>query len=557
MKKNHRRAVAGTVLLLAVALLAACRGGGRADARLLAVDSVVDTDSVAAWRMLQAVDSASLTREADRALYALLHQQLRYKQYLPLDTTVLNQAMGHFDATREQGKRQVARARLLKGLAHIELGEMDDGIALIKHAEELMAATTDTFMLAYTQLQLATNYQNAYSEDTVYYGTYKDAARLFRAIGRHDYECECYTSLGEVYRTRNNDSAFVYIHRALDLAAATGNKMQYYNNKSTLAGYYWVVKDYARGKREAVACVDSGAAFMRQWQLSRAVTTASLCYAHLGMTDSATHYLERIPPSSKGAAMDELQRLMCRNAIAEVNGDMAGYVRGRNRSIAISDSIVKASNQVKISVAKAKYDHAQAQLASVREHLKFVVAAIGIAVLALVLALLMAVYRKRQRRARRRIEQLQLHLALAIDEVSKNETLTAEIRDSLASMLNHEHAMLLEYFTLGSHADIFARRMKRRLSSQGFEDDLWASLYTLADSTHHKIITTLRDKGCLGEQDLRLIAMDCCGFSREVEQLLLHYTNAHSITTRRARIVKHLGIDESLHDYIERFGPQR
>ena len=87
------------MVAVVVWMLVGCREGGVAgDARLLAVDSIVDTDSVAAWRQLQAIDSASLATDADRNLYALLHQQILYKQYQQLDTVLLATLCDYYDA---------------------------------------------------------------------------------------------------------------------------------------------------------------------------------------------------------------------------------------------------------------------------------------------------------------------------------------------------------------------------------------------------------------------------------------------------------------------------
>ena len=237
LKPQGSNLKAHVALCLTVALVAwmaaGCGGGGVAgDARLLAVDSIVDTDSVAAWRQLQAIDSASLATDADRHLYALLHQQILYKQYLPLDTVVLSELCDYY-AAHPDGNR-LTRALLLSGGACEDMGLLAEAMTWYKRAEA-EADTADYRSLAQANLRQGFLYYRNYADHHIIKQKLENAAHYYEQLGDSAYLAITLECLGAVYRTVNHGQAHTTLERAARLALSAGNEPTYVASNEKLA----------------------------------------------------------------------------------------------------------------------------------------------------------------------------------------------------------------------------------------------------------------------------------------------------------------------------------
>ena len=97
-----------TVVAALVALVTGCGGVHRYDARLVAADSLMWIAPDSALATLTAIDS--LTGEGDRAYYALLMTQARYKCYADItasDDSAITRAIDYYRAhsSQLQGRR--------------------------------------------------------------------------------------------------------------------------------------------------------------------------------------------------------------------------------------------------------------------------------------------------------------------------------------------------------------------------------------------------------------------------------------------------------------------
>ena len=538
------------MVALVVCLLTGCREGGVAsDARLLAIDSIVDTDSVTAWRQLQAIDSASLTTDADRNLYALLHQQLLYKQYLPFDTTVINRLVAYYEP---QGGELYARAVLYKGISLDEAGDKAGAVAWLKHAEGLASDGGFTFDLAFSKLRMAKILQAQFTQDSVPLLKYKEAAPLFRATGHYEYECACLTEVGTLYRMKDLDSAWQYLSAAQKIALELGDSTRIYNIRGFMSGYYYMRGDYAKAKDVAVKTLREGAHYMSPNPLSHTWVNASFAYAQLGNRDSALYYIEHKPRAD--AAQDEMFSCMTLKYLAEKEGNFDEYDRNAERKSEIADSILLNTLQTQLREVEARYDKSQAELNAVSWRNKFLVVTLLAVLLLAMLALIAHRLLTRNRRNRMQIATLQTELQSLSRKVGRHEGLNAELREALLRELAADQEMLLDYYTVGKVPKTYHHKMEERLRSPQFSDTLWQSILTIADSEHDGFVTRLREAfPQLREEDVRFLVLERCDFSREFVKFLLGYDNARSVDTRRARLARRMGLDEPLRKWLKNF----
>ena len=105
-------------ILVFVALVGAVAGCGhspRYDARLVQADSLMRDAPDSALSILEAIDTAGLSREGDRAYRDLLLTQARYRCYITATTdSAINRALAYY--RRHSGEREkLTRAHIYKG----------------------------------------------------------------------------------------------------------------------------------------------------------------------------------------------------------------------------------------------------------------------------------------------------------------------------------------------------------------------------------------------------------------------------------------------------------
>ena len=148
--------------LLAIAAFAC--GETHYDARLTAIDSIIDVSPDSALAELRALDYKSLSGSDNRAYYALLLTQARYKCYDSIPSTdTIEIAVAQFTSNGDREK--LTRSLIYKGATLEELGKPVEAMEQYKLAEET-AAPTDYFNLGYANLRMATLYNSEFDIDT-------------------------------------------------------------------------------------------------------------------------------------------------------------------------------------------------------------------------------------------------------------------------------------------------------------------------------------------------------------------------------------------------------
>jgi len=528
------------VVAAVVWMAAACGGGGTAgDTRLLAVDSIVDNDSVAAWRQLQAIDSASLTTDADRHLYALLHQQILYKQYQQLDTVVLSELCDYY-AAHPDGNR-LTRALLLSGGAREDAGLLAEAIPWYKRAEAGATECRDTFLLAFSKMRMAKVYFAAYTQDSIHIVKFKEAVPLFHAVGSHIYECGCLKEIGAASRLHDNDSAYHYLSRALALSTEMGDTARIYENLSLLAGYYYCVEDYAKCKDLSVEVLTKGQGWLRANILSSTYTNAAFAYAKLGMADSALFYDQAKPPSPQ-QGLDKMNHHRTLSLIAQSRGDAEGYIKHNLAEDEIADSILLASMQAKIREVEAKYDVSQAELETSRVRLKLILSLLALGLMAISIGILIYRQRRRAKTLALEMEALRDELSHSVTEVQTAHRANDELRGAVKSHLATMSDYLETYYTFSHNPKQFAAHFKAQVNTFANDEDFWTKMKAYLDETHDGLISRLTEQyPDLSDMDVKFICLDCCDFPTGVTMLLMGFTNRNSVINRRYLIAKRMG----------------
>lgn len=116
----------------------------RYDARLLQADSLqeADRDSVA-FEQLKRIDIKSLT-ERDKAFYYMLNTFVRYKLYIPINDSTINNSIDYY--MRNGDDEMLSRAYLYKACSLVEKNDLPQIATFLKKAE-VVASNTDNIGL--------------------------------------------------------------------------------------------------------------------------------------------------------------------------------------------------------------------------------------------------------------------------------------------------------------------------------------------------------------------------------------------------------------------------
>lgn len=188
---------------------------------LLTADSIMWTNPDSALLLLEQIPSPQDLRGADRALYALLLTQARYKSCVLLkNDSLIRIAVDYYEGSREQ--ELLAKSYFYRGCVHMEQKELPEAIDLYLKALNLMVGSKDSIFVAmvYSHLGDCYNEQDLY---TTARGMYRngydlcmkqDSARAFYAL----------RDIGNTFLLEYQpDSALCYYQQALKIAFSLQN----------------------------------------------------------------------------------------------------------------------------------------------------------------------------------------------------------------------------------------------------------------------------------------------------------------------------------------------
>ena len=351
---KHLLAVIVAVVGL-VAVVTGCGGSPRYDARLVAADSLMHDLPDSALALVQAVDTASLPHEGDRAYRDLLLTQARYRCYITATSdSAINRALTYY--RQHDGEREkLTRAYIYKGAVMEELGHPDSAMLYYKHAEAT-AAPTDYFNLGYSNMRIAQLYQSLYTNDSAAFVRMKQADHYFFLINDTSYLITTSGTIGAFLCQSDKDSACIYLEKAISLANAI-NSPKRFKYQSKLSGLYFYKGDYIKAKNLAMDIMKNS----RNAYLDEILFYyyAARSYIKLSMMDSA-YYVKSIIPVPNNS-LDSMNHYKLLSEIAWVEHRHEDYADYLSKSKDINDKIFNASSQSDISRAELKWDSDMAQ----------------------------------------------------------------------------------------------------------------------------------------------------------------------------------------------------
>ena len=558
--------------------VAGCRGGRSYDSRLAAADSLVASQPDSALRILRGVGFDSMCSDADRAYFALLLTQAKYKCDETITSTdTIDIALDYFSDGSDADKR--LRSLIYRGASLTDMGEITTAMEAYKQAEA--AASPDDYEnLGYINLRMANLYQRVYSDGREYIDKYRKALHYYELSGDKHYQIVCTSRLGAVYRPEIMDSAYYFINKSIELAKSEKDSVWLFINLESLAGYYMIEKQYDKQKDIALYVFNNGRKFVDD----KHIYILSRAYLNLEMLDSAEYYLKF---ADGNGLLDEnfVSRLMTMKLVALARNDYKSAYKYSEMDMNISDSITSViKNSLAAVESNVEIERQRVAYEQSKNNMIIILAVLIVAVLLLLLALLLLKLRNKSESLRLMtlIQELKNDYAKATSTIDDNkaliESITAEVENNRSIISNYEKCFDRSDFVDSSIGDAFDIQLEQintvikildninNIPTNKLQQQLKKALFThtgtkqisqfinLVNYKHNNAINRIKEEyPSLDEKDIQLITLMYLGFPNSYICFFLGYTNRQSVINRRRNIVEKLGINETLQSFIDKY----
>ena len=548
------------VLMGLTGIIAGCSVAPKYDQRLVQADSLLKDlkNSSQALEILNSINSKELVTESDRAYHGLLITQARYKCYIKAtNDSDINCALKYYMQHRGQ-QEKLARAYLYKGAVMEELNHADSAMFFYKHAEELFPQD-DYFNQGYVKLRMGQVYNQHHA-----YGRDRDIPKLEKALecfekcGNIHYQIVCLNNLGVAYRKPYHQKSQEYLKRAITLAQQDNERDNIIKATCNLAYLYFMngqedKSNYVKAYKELQRIKQMGLKGLSD----NVYTTFASVYAKLGKIDSAKILINK--PLQNASSTDSALYLQSNiylealSHIALASGDSLNYLKYSNKCDRITFATLNDSTPENIIMAESTFDQmSQKKQEDKRKHRNYIIAAVILALLALALLF----YRKSHRYDKLVLELKDQSRSQMNDLTDMQQNINEmQINDErLKGFIASHMGMMREMIEACYHEpnNRIAENMKRIVKFQDSNKDNWVKLYDYIDLEHNHIMTRTRENYPeLNDRELLLLALTCMGFSYIQIAIIMGYSNATSVSVIKQRLVKKMGLDCSLNEYIQ------
>ena len=563
------------ILLMSIvaALLWSCGGGhdARVTAELDRADSLLRTSDTAAHsaalRQMLALDTARALQadEALRARLALLLTQAQFKCYMPPSSdSLISIALRYYTKNHNNSTDQELYTRTLiyDGYTAQMTGNPQKAMQYYLQAEEA-ADPKDHFNLGYVNMRIAVLLASFYASDGSDVEHYKKAYWHFLLSGERRYQGICLGNMGAILRITDNKAAKPYLYKGMELMKEVGDSTCYYDFSEMLAMSYLIDCENQKAKKIIRGLINN-----QHFSSDRILYTAAQIYNAINQTDSAALFYSMTNPYPKDpqlmAIRLQTKRLLYRGKgyFSEVNTVTNEYEQLINK---LDDNPIK-SELVSIEKGFRQQSHNRQAIKDSRLKRFYV----GFAFSLILLLAIFILYHSKKRRdwitltSQMRNEELNNHTDMLDSikklskEVNQKDYLVSESVSRISQLESHVFShieMMREIIALSVKGNklLSAQQIKTIVENQTSGDDFWEELESYTNYRFDSIIEHIKSNFKLTENDIRVIELTFCGYTYLEITLLMKYKNPNSVSNKRIKIMKKMGLSFSLMDYLEKY----
>lgn len=394
--------------------------------QLLQAESVMYEHPDSALHILQNIPAPDASDKAQKATWALLLTQAKYKNYVEelADTSLINIAYDYF--MKKKDARRKATVLYYKGILCEKTYKGNEAQKLYLEAIEEVEKTKD-YRLAHL---IYGSIGNIYLYNHLYeyaLQMFKQSLHYAQLSDNKDYICSVYYHLAKVYSVLSDwENSIKYYKEAIQMAETLHNDGILTNGMNELAGVYMDRKDYNHSlfyAQKALKLKETIELPLKKG-LEQSFLVIGDIYRHINKSDSAYYYLDKALSANRietvCAAYQALYYLSRNNKDFE---KMSQYC---DSMMVYQDSIEKLNRSKEFMNMQAKYD--QQKVINEKNLLKIekdgIILNISLALAALVctIAVLVYIYQRKLLCKERTILRNEEEIRRNILQLHENET---------------------------------------------------------------------------------------------------------------------------------------
>ena len=364
------------------------------------------------------------------------------------------------------------------------------------------------------------------------------------------YQIVCLSDLGAMYRSTIKKEAEQKLTDAFNLAKTQKDTLNMIKSLKNLAYLYFMQsvdnKDYIRPAYNKLQEIK---ALKINGLREDVYTTFASIYANCGKVDSAMWFLQLPPQSNDSSYLNSNNYLEAMSQIYKARGDSINYLKTSYQCDRNSFKLLRDPYIVKIMTTELQFDehykNEQEQKRRTRNYFLWAIAS-AISLSLLLLALLLYLRNHRYDQSQSQMQDL-TDMQQSINELQIND-------ERLKGFISSHVGMMREIIEACYHEpnNRIAENMKRIVKFQDSNKDNWVRLFDYIDLEHNNIMTRTRENyPDLNDRELLLLALTCMGFTYIQIAIIMGYSNATSVSVIKQRLVKKMGLDCSLNEYIQ------
>ena len=536
-----------TVVAALVALVTGCGGVHRYDARLVAADSLMWIAPDSALATLTAIDS--LTGEGDRAYYALLMTQARYKCYADItasDDSAITRAINYYRAHSSQ-REKLTRAYLYKGAVMEELDRIDSAMYYYKTAEAT-ADPKDYSNLGQINTRIADLYRLYYADRQICYDKFEQALQYYKLTGNKRLQFDCLLNMGACSGITRIGEPEKLLEQASQLAIELNDSAKYYKSQEMLCRQlYYQGDSLSVAKRIAFHCLND----YRRYITEDLLLDFADIYAKSGMPDSARSYLKYVNENANinNQGLIRTRKYLTLSRIYRIEGDTAQSNHYDKLAHQLTDSLLNNKQKYLIQQIEntGNFTQVERRIHTINGLHGLVASLIAFAIITF--GAFAFFYYRRLQRVKAIINELQ-HT-----NISTHEELLEQIKpqNGAISLFIEKIVSFMQTTIDSSEHDspsVIRKRVKEGIGNMAASEDFWQALRSHLDQNYHGIISQLAQNPKISDADLKFIQLCCCGFNYIEIAIVLGYTPKY-ISQKRNDIAAKLRLRVPLQDYLE------
>lgn len=557
------RIVCNILIIVGLSFLSACNHPQSEAHTLLAqAEQLMEEHSDSALLLVDSIFYPEKSfNENDIMCYNLIRVQARHKNFLPItEDTIIFDVKNYF-TNHGRYPEKSALACYYCGWLYRERGNLDLAMLEYNEAKSYAEKTGNTPLKALIQFNIGAVFREhlLFSEALENYTLAKQL--YIQSPGDYrDKQVYCDSEIGQMYLLlENRDSAFVYLHKGLDLAESIKNRELQRLLTQNLSVAYAEINRYEEASgylHRAMELLD------KDEELPLYYLNFSALYQKTGQTDSLSFYAEKLAQS-----VDSLSRLSSKisaySILAEYAKDNDDYTLAFDYQKKINDLTIDLNEerfQQSILDVKQKYDY---ELLQKQYYMNL--AARQQWILALLVAVLVGGilftwywFRQRNRKAevQRNIDTLvsmnrELENTLSQNQLDLRRDLLWRFNVARKVLDMNEEISRAE--KKSPDASFWVGRLNKIVYGEKDIEEEWDALFQTFNAARPGLAERIREKyPDMTDTEFRVCILLYAGFSVRETALILHLS-PNTVQVRRTDIRRKMGLDagSDIADHID------